>query len=360
MIILHTNRPIQETMKKILLLIGILAFSNAVCICQTKEEYKELGAVWAKKGEHLRAIMVYNEAIDKFNYDAELYILRGEQKWMSGKTNPEMYMLPIARNSAYNDALLDYNRAISLDETSCHGYYARGSLYFNYQMYDEAIKDFSKQLQYEEVEENKHKAYESRAMARLCKGEYDGAMEDCNKAMVINPKDFGVYTNIAHIYRAQKNYAKANEFLKKALAIDSTQTILWNNIEINFNLRGLVAVNSRAKLRLSEESFVIPKLNKAYKMVGFIRVLVISTNTNFYFKPFTSHSRIFANNNWSMPVKKVLAKFLFFFRYINSLKYMRHISLLKIQNYNIILKLMKHVLHLHSDITNQLRQAISG
>lgn len=43
----------------------------------------------------------------------------------------------------YNEAILDFNKAIELDNTKLGNYYYRGLAYYNLKQYKEAIDDFS-------------------------------------------------------------------------------------------------------------------------------------------------------------------------------------------------------------------------
>jgi tetratricopeptide (TPR) repeat protein len=104
---------------------------------QTAKEYFEQGVANYEKGKYLSATRVLTKAINLKPDYAEAYKVRGDAKVM----NP---------NSTYNSAIDDYTKAIELDP-------------------------------------NNAVAYGNRGFVKHIKRDYKGALEDYNKALIINP-----------------------------------------------------------------------------------------------------------------------------------------------------------------------------
>ena len=75
----------------------------------------------------------------------------------------------------YNEAILDFNKAIELDKSQFKNYYYRGLAYYKLQQYKEAIDDFSVAI---EGDPSDIRAYEKRGDAYCQTGDYDNAIKD--------------------------------------------------------------------------------------------------------------------------------------------------------------------------------------
>ena len=95
----------------------------------------------------------------------------------------------------------------------CRSYYNRGTVYYEKGEYDEAILCFDKAIS---LKPRFAEAYCSRGTAYYQKGEYDQAILDFNKAIERNPKLAEAYYNRAVVYYHKQEYDKAWEDVQKA------------------------------------------------------------------------------------------------------------------------------------------------
>jgi|HubBroStandDraft_4_1064222.scaffolds.fasta_scaffold09468_4 PQQ-dependent catabolism-associated CXXCW motif protein len=108
-----------------------------------------------------------------------------------------------ADKDAYDDAIADFIKAISLSQENANFYYDRGRAYANKADYDDALADFDKAAALDpaksaDVEtvlrDPKYAAaYASRGSAFRRKGDYDHAFADYSQAIMLNPKNAGTY-----------------------------------------------------------------------------------------------------------------------------------------------------------------------
>ena len=103
----------------------------------------------------------------------------------------------------------------------------RAFSYFNYQRYDQAIKDCSMLINIEK--ETNYKWYELRAMAFQKKKQYNKAKYDLDTAISINPKNHKLYFERALNYSLMNDYKKALEDCSTAIEIDGKQPIYYFN-----------------------------------------------------------------------------------------------------------------------------------
>jgi len=89
--------------------------------------------------------------------------------------------------------------------------------------YDEAIEECNKAI---ELDPNLAAAYNNRAWAYNEKGQYDLAIADCNKAIELDPSLFEAYWNRAWAYTLQGKNAKAIADFEKFITLtDNPQWI---------------------------------------------------------------------------------------------------------------------------------------
>ncbi len=90
-----------------------------------------------------------------------------------------------AKKGQYDEAILNYNKALEINPRYALAYYNRGNAYDEKGQYDQAISDFTKAL---EINPRFGEAYIRRGGAYGKKGQYDQAISDFNKALEINSK----------------------------------------------------------------------------------------------------------------------------------------------------------------------------
>lgn len=127
--------------------------------------YNNQGVALAEAGKYDEAIIEYNKAIELSPNYATFYNNRGAA---------------YHNNKQYDLAIADYNIAIQLDPGKASTYYDRGAAYQNNKQYDLAIADYSKAI---ELDPNITQAYYNRGLLYKNKGQNDLAIADFNKVL---------------------------------------------------------------------------------------------------------------------------------------------------------------------------------
>ena len=97
----------------------------------------------------------------------------------------------------YEDAILDYNKALELSPTEiCLVYSMRGNAKRNLSDFDGAISDQNNALDYDPLYAD---GYFNRGIAKFKKGDFDGAIQDYSQVIKINPKDSDSFFNRANV-----------------------------------------------------------------------------------------------------------------------------------------------------------------
>jgi len=91
-----------------------------------------------------------------------------------------------ANSGNYNNAIADYNAAISINPHFVDAYLSRGVAWVKKGEYDKAIPNFDQVIQFNA---QNAEAYDGRGVAWLNKGEYDKSTADFNQAIRLNAHD---------------------------------------------------------------------------------------------------------------------------------------------------------------------------
>jgi tetratricopeptide (TPR) repeat protein len=122
-------------------------------------------------------------------------------------------------------ALDDFNAALAKSEFG-EAYRHRGTVYSRQKKYKQAIIDFGKAIA---LNEKDHLAYNGRGLVHFEKGELDEAENDFTKALELN-KDFAEgYYNRGKTYAARKLFASAVEEYTQALVCDPTVAAVYRD-----------------------------------------------------------------------------------------------------------------------------------
>ena len=145
----------------------------------------------------------------KINQDpqnAELYFQRGE-----------LYF----SDANYDNAIIDYTKAIEINPNFGEAFFARGDCYYNQSNYDDALKDFFKTIV---INPNHEFALNMIGVVYFYKENYNDAITYFNKAIAINNTNGLYYKNLGNSYRNLKNYNKALESYNTAIQSDTEDT----------------------------------------------------------------------------------------------------------------------------------------
>ncbi len=210
--------------------------------------YLEMGGVKFNEGDYVGAIQSYNKALEEKPSGAAVHILLAQAfielgHWERALREydraidyePDYYNNYIERAWAkyilmdYPGAIEDCNQAIDLQPDFTLSYKVRGIVFFVGIMdYKKAVDDFNVYLKHED-KDSLILAY--RAEAKICKGDFTGGKRDALRAIKLNSDMWEGYYSLGAYYYYRKNYAKALEYLRKALKINPDIEAVWGNCD---------------------------------------------------------------------------------------------------------------------------------
>ena len=132
-------------------------------------------------------------------------------------------------------AIAQYNEAIRLLPTSGIPYFDRACAYLRKNNYDGVIADADKALTLGLP--NPADAFVIRGTARASKGDVDGAISDCNRAIKADPNHALAYNNRANDYILKRDWKSALADANKAVSLDPNLALAYYN-------RGFVRANT--------------------------------------------------------------------------------------------------------------------
>ncbi|XP_022375539.1 tetratricopeptide repeat protein 6 [Enhydra lutris kenyoni] len=186
--------------------------------------YEGRAVVCLQMGDYFAAIQDINAAM-KINTTAEFLTNRGViHEFMGQKQN----------------AMRDYQAAISLNPTYSLAYFNAGNIYFHHRQFSQASDYFSKALRFDP--ENEY-ATMNRAIANTILERYKEAKEDFAHVVESCPFWAAVYFNRAHFYCCLKQYELAEEDLSQALSLTPDDALVY---KLRAEVRGKIGLTEEA------------------------------------------------------------------------------------------------------------------
>ncbi|XP_059566922.1 tetratricopeptide repeat protein 6-like [Myotis daubentonii] len=171
--------------------------------------YEGRAVVCLQMGNNFAAIQDINIAI-KINITAEFLTNRGVIHEFMGQQQ---------------NAMRDYQAAISLNPTYALAYFNAGNIYFHHRQFSQASDYFSKALKFDPENEC---ATMNRAIANTILKKYEEAKEDFANVVESCPFWAAVFFNRAQFYCCLKQYELAEEDLSKALSLNPNDALVYN------------------------------------------------------------------------------------------------------------------------------------
>jgi len=175
---------------------------------------------------YLKAKM-YNEALLDFNRALEINPKYSRTYYNKG--NLYRYI------KDYNKALYNYNRALKLDPYYVEAYNNRGIVYATVRDFDKAISDYNMALEYDP---DHAEVYNNRGFAYAENRDFDKAFADYNRALELKPDYANAYNNRGVVYREQGKYGQAIADFNKALECENDYVEAYGNRGVTYTEKG--------------------------------------------------------------------------------------------------------------------------
>ncbi|MBO0753435.1 MAG: tetratricopeptide repeat protein, partial [Bradyrhizobiaceae bacterium] len=164
--------------------------------------YNRRGLARGAQGDYDQAIADYDQAITLNANFAEAYMNRGFAWWKKGDLDR---------------AIADDDQAIRLRPNLEAAYNNRGRVFTDRGDYDRAIADFGQAIG---INPNFPNPYSHRGLAYAKKGDFDRAMADLDRAIVLDPKYAAGYSSRAAVYELRGDLDHAIADYDHALKLD--------------------------------------------------------------------------------------------------------------------------------------------
>jgi tetratricopeptide (TPR) repeat protein len=197
----------DRSIKSVILILSLLTLAYAIKSYNRNTVWRDEEALW-------------NDTVLKSPHKQRPYHNRGKAYQAQEK---------------YDQALLDYNKAIEIDPKIVDTYNNRGNIYQGMGNFDQAISDYGRAL---EIEPLNGEAYYGRANAWLRKGDFAQAIADFNKAIEIRPDNLKAYNDRGNAYFTQRQYDQAISDYTKAIHIDPRDASLYLNRGTVYQAKG--------------------------------------------------------------------------------------------------------------------------
>ena len=245
---------------------AFIDFSNAIKNDkENSDAIKCRGWIYDSKGEYDKADAEYKKAQGvgwKDNAWEDWFGIEDLTGLL--KLYPKFRIGWVIRGSAYNDkgendkAILDFNKAISLDGKCTYAWIYRGIAYHDKGEYDNAIEDFNKVIQ---IDVKRSGVWRNRGLAYYMKGEYDKAIINFKEALRLNGESRYAYINIISPLARKGHYDLAKTYYNTSKSKDLLSFL--DDEKWGFFKYYLTAVTENIPDKLYEEALV--NLNIALK-----------------------------------------------------------------------------------------------
>jgi tetratricopeptide (TPR) repeat protein len=189
-------------------------YQQAICILGQLETHKNISslaqaAIFYQRGDYYRQSKNYDEALININRSIAL----NDSISTVIATRGSIYQV----QKRYDEALKDLNCAVDLDEKDVWIITSRGCLLSTVGNYDEALKDFKRAL---ELDDKYLWALSQRSQTFRFMGKYDEALMDLNHAISIDDKYAAAYAYRGVTYARMGKNEEAIKDLSKAIDLD--------------------------------------------------------------------------------------------------------------------------------------------
>jgi tetratricopeptide (TPR) repeat protein len=239
--------------------------------------YDLWGNILARKKQYENAIEKYNTAI-KINPKNDSPYLGLAYVYYQGYKNYDAainsYQKVIKRDktnyAAYNDlalvlsdkgdikaAIENYQKAITYNPNYANAYYNLGLIFLGKKDHQQAIIQFKKIIDLPYNAGNYFNAYNGLCYSLSQEAKYDEAINNCQLAIKIKPKDDNIYDTLGTVYVAQKDYNNALINYQTAVDFNADNSEAQQHLAEVFAITGkCMEANSHLELALKLDNAI--------------------------------------------------------------------------------------------------------
>lgn len=185
------------------------AVLTVIIICYAQLTY-ERNKIWTDP------VVLWKDTVKKSPHKARPYYNLGVAYYQHGD---------------FDQAIVDYDRAIAIKPDYTEAYNNRGLLYYYEGNYVQAIANFNKAV---EFSAGSTKAYYNLGLCYAHQGRFAMAVADYNKAVEIGPPDADVYISRSIIYGIRGDFAQALSDCNKAIETGNNNGEAYYNRAVNY------------------------------------------------------------------------------------------------------------------------------
>lgn len=223
----------RTTIFIILILFSILSFNRNAVWKNTKTlftdvaikypndyfSYFALGNFEASENNLNKATTYYEKSIALNSHNATLF---------------NNYALIKYKTNENNAAILNFNKAILMNNKYFEAYINRGNAYLSIKQYNKAIADFTFVINHQQKGTDKYEAYYNRALAYYNLNDFKNSLINCDSAISINPTNPKFYNNRALTKLKLDDIKGAIDDYTKAITSNDSDIQLYFNRAIAY------------------------------------------------------------------------------------------------------------------------------
>jgi len=189
-------------------------FRNETTKIRDAEDYFINASSFLKENRFNEAILDFDNAIKLDNNYIKAYYYRG---------------ITYQLLQSFNKAIIDFNEVIKLNPEDAGVYLKRGNVYFQIKNYQNAILDFSKCIQ---INPKFVEAHNFLGKAYFHQKKYDQAMREYKTAIKLKPNYAVSHNDLGVLLNDLGNFREAEREYRKAIEIDPNNTVARNNLRL--------------------------------------------------------------------------------------------------------------------------------
>jgi tetratricopeptide (TPR) repeat protein len=256
-------------------IIAVLLFTLPFCFCafsQSAEDYYKAASDLYDKSKYAEAIAIVNKALKEDSANVKYLLLKGNA---------------FEKSKKYQEAFDVYSFGIHANPNDSYLYNQRGVLLIKVQQTEDAIKDFSAALDFENTDSLRLGLLLNRGAAKIDIRDFESAYQDFIEALKIDSLNIATLNNLATVCDEVGKGDQTLKYLYKIIEIDSTFIGAYGNIGFKNQLMGNhqaaikffnkvlqldpeqpIAYNNRAysKYKLGEYDAALKDVNQSIKM----------------------------------------------------------------------------------------------